>query len=161
MNSHPVMLITAADIDEANAQYELSKSRFMPTVTAELEADWGKDQNGGKGTTYNHTAMIRMSYNLYSGGADRARKNQTSRLINEAVEIRNRAVRQIQEEVRLAWVAVDSGAARYRQLMAHEENAKHALDLYNEQFKAGSRTLLDLLDSQNEYFVAGNSRGSR
>ena len=158
MDSHPVMDVTMADVDEAKAQYEASKSRFMPTVTAELGADWGKDQNGGKGTNYNHTAMLRMSLNLYNGGADKARKSQTSKLINEATEIRNRAVRQIQEEVRLSWIAVDSGAARLKQLVAHESNARKALDLYSQQFQAGSRTLLDLLDSQNELFSAGNSR---
>ncbi|WP_281645067.1 TolC family outer membrane protein [Parendozoicomonas sp. Alg238-R29] len=158
MTTHPVMRITMADVDEAKAQYEASKSRFMPTFTAELGADWGKDQNGGKGTIYNHTAMIRMSFNLYNGGADKARKSQTSKLINEAMEVRNRAVRQIKEEVRLSWIAVDSGSARLKQLIAHEQNALKALDLYNQQFTAGTRTLLDLLDSQNEYFSAGNSK---
>ena len=158
MTLHPVMRITAADVDQAKAQYEASKSRFMPTIAAELGADWGKDQNGGKGDTYNHTAMLRMSINLYNGGADKARKSQTSKFINEATEVRNRAMRQIQEEVRLSWVAVDSGSARLRQLVAHEKNAKRALGLYKQQFQAGSRTLLDLLDSQNEYFTAGNSK---
>ncbi len=158
MHSHPVMQITGADVDQAEAQYEASKSRFMPTFTAELGADWGKDENGGKGTNYNHTAMLRMSLNLYNGGADTARRSQTSKLINEAMEIRNRAIRQIQEEVRLAWISVDSGAARLNHLNAHEKNAKRAFGLYNQQFSAGSRTLLDLLDSQNEYFSAGNSR---
>ena len=158
MDLHPVMHITMADVDQSKAQYEASKSRFMPTLAAEIGADWGKDQNGGKGNTYNHTAMLRMSFNLYNGGADKARKSQTSKLINEAMEVRNRAVRQIKEEVSLAWVAVDSGSARLQQLVAHEKNAKRALGLYQEQFKAGSRTLLDLLDSQNEYFTAGNSK---
>ena len=156
--SHPVMQITKADVDEAHAQYEASKSRFMPTFTAEVGATWGKDQDGGKGTTYDHTAMLRMSYNLYNGGADKARKNQTSKLINEAMEIRNRAVRQIEEEVRLAWVAVDSGTTRLKQLTAHEQNARKAVDLYKKQFERNDRTLLDLLDSQNEYFTASNSR---
>ncbi|CAM3580129.1 TolC family outer membrane protein [Parendozoicomonas haliclonae] len=155
---HPIMKITKADVAEAQAQYEASKSAFLPTFTAELGADWGKDQNGGKGTTYNHTAMVRMSFNLYNGGADSARKSQTSKLINEAMEIRNRASRQITEEVRLSWVAVDSGAKRLVQLKSYESNAKKARTLYSEQFKAGARTLLDLLDSQNEYFSAGNSR---
>ena len=156
--NHPVMQITRADVEEAQAQYEASKSRFMPTLTAELGATWGKDQDGGKGTTYDHTAMLRMSYNLYNGGADKARKNQTSKLISEAMEVRNRAVRQIEEEVRLSWVAVDSGTTRLKQLTAHEINASKAVDLYKKQFENNSRTLLDLLDSQNEYFVAGNSR---
>ena len=156
--NHPVMLVTKADVYEANAQYEATKSRFMPTFTAELGATWGKDQDGGKGTTYDHTAMLRVSYNLYNGGADKARKNQASKLLNEAFEIRNRAIRQIEEEVRLAWVAVDSGSSRLAQLNAHEQNARKAVDLYKQQFDANQRTLLDLLDSQNEFYSAGNSR---
>ena len=86
--NHPVLQLALADIEAAEALYEQSKSSFYPTVQAELGATWGKDQNGSKGTVHDTTAMLRVNYNLYNGGADTARKSQTANLLNEAIEIK-------------------------------------------------------------------------
>ncbi|CAM3573155.1 TolC family outer membrane protein [Parendozoicomonas haliclonae] len=157
IDNHPVLKLAAADIQAAEAQYEASKSSFLPRFELEVGADWNSDANGGKDDTYTHTAKVNMTYNLYSGGADSARKSQTSRLINEAVEVRNRALRQVEEEVRFAWIAVEYGEKRLRPLAEHVKQADLSRELYNKQFMIGNRTLLDLLDSQNEYFSARQS----
>ncbi len=151
---HPAMKLALADIDAAEALYESSKSAYFPTFTAELGSTWGKDQDGSKGTVNDTTAMLRMNYNLYNGGADEARKSQTANLMNEAIEIKNRTQRQIEEEVRLAWVAVSFGETRLDSLGEHVRSTERTRDYYNQQFDLGTRTLLDLLDSQNEYFSA-------
>ncbi|WP_461537672.1 TolC family outer membrane protein [Spongorhabdus nitratireducens] len=157
VNHHPVLKVAAADVSAAEASYEASKSNYLPEFNLELGATWGKDQNGGSTTTYDHTAMVRMNYNLFNGGADKARRSQTSNLMNEALEIKNRAQRQVEEEVRLAWVAARYGADRLEPLAGHVKHAKKSRDLYERQFQLGTRTLLDLLDSQREYYNAINA----
>ncbi|MRI34140.1 type I secretion protein TolC [Endozoicomonas sp. OPT23] len=152
--NHPGLKLAAADVEAAEALYKSSKSAYYPTFTAELGATWGKDQEGSKGTINDTTAMLRMNYNLYNGGADKARKSQTANLLNEAIEVKNRTHRQVDEEVRLAWVAVTFGQNRLDALAAHVRSAERTRDYYNQQFDLGTRTLLDLLDSQNEFFTA-------
>ncbi|WP_281648873.1 TolC family outer membrane protein [Parendozoicomonas sp. Alg238-R29] len=155
--NHPVLRLASADINAAQAQYDASKSPFMPRVELEVGADWTSDANGGKDDEYTHTAKINMTYNLYNGGADKARREQASKLMNEAIEIKNRAQRQVEEEVRFAWIAVEFGEKRLMPLAEHVKQADRSRELYNKQFLIGSRTLLDLLDSQNEYFSARQS----
>ncbi len=157
VDKHPVLKVAAADVKAAEASYDASKSNYLPEFNLELGATWGKDQNGGSTTTYDHTAMVRMSYNLFNGGADKARRSQTSNLMNEAQEIKNRAQRQVEEEVRLAWIAAHYGENRLMPLASHVEHAKKSRDLYEKQFQLGTRTLLDLLDSQREYYNAVNA----
>ncbi|MGI9273904.1 MAG: TolC family outer membrane protein [Endozoicomonas sp.] len=152
--SHPVLKVAQADIKAAEAQYEASKSSFMPKFELELAATWGRDQNGGKRDEYDHTAMLKMRYNLLNGGADKARLEQTSKLLTEAMEVRDRAARQVREEVRFAWTAVEFGEKRLVPLATHVEHALRSRDLRSSQFNLGRRTLIDLLDSQNEYFAA-------
>ncbi|MTI14799.1 TolC family outer membrane protein [Sansalvadorimonas verongulae] len=156
-SNHPVLRLAAADIQAAEAQYDASKSAFMPRFELEVGADWNSDANGGKDDNYTHTAKLNMTYNLFNGGADKARREQTSRLMNEAIEIKNRAQRQVEEEVRFAWIAVEFGEKRLSPLAEHVKQASRSRDLYDKQFMIGSRTLLDLLDSQNEYFSARQS----
>ena len=155
--NHPGIKLADADVEAAEALYEISKSAYYPTFTAELGATWGKDQEGAKGTINDTTAMLRMNYNLYNGGADQARKSQTAHLLNEAIEIKNRTLRQVKEEVRLAWVAVTFGHNRLDALSEHVRSSERTRDYYNQQFDLGTRTLLDLLDSQNEFFTAQSS----
>ncbi len=155
--SHPVLKLAAADIEAAQAQYEGSRSTYMPRLELEVGANWDTDANGGKDDTYTHTAKLNMTYNLYNGGADKARRSQTSLLVNEAVEVSHRARRQVEEEVRFAWVAVEFGEKRLVPLSDHVYQAQKSRGLYDKQFLIGTRTLLDLLDSQNEYFTARQS----
>ena len=157
MEAHPVMKLAMADIKAAEAQYEASKSTFMPRFELEVGANWSADANGGKGDNYNHVAKLNMTYNLYSGGSDAARRSQTSKLVNEAIEVRNRAHRQVEEEIRLAWVAVDYGIQRLKPLEEYVDQAGKSRELYDKQFLIGSRTLMDLLDSQNEFTTARQS----
>ncbi len=154
---HPVLNLANADVSAAEAQYEATKSSFMPRVELALGATWGRDQDGSKGEVYDHTALVRVNYNIYKGGADTARKHQTSKLLSEALEVKNRALRQVEEEVRLAWIAVSYGQDRLVSLTDHVEYTRKSRDLYKKQFQAGLRTLLDMLDSQNEYFNAVNT----
>ncbi len=156
-DAHPVMKLASADVNAAEAQYEASKSAFMPRFELEVGVNWDTDANGGKGDTYSHVAKLNMTYNLYNGGGDKARRSQTSKRVNEAIEVRNRARRQVEEEIRLAWVAIDYGAQRLRPLEEHVVQAGKSRELYDKQFLMGSRTLMDLLDSQNEFTTARQS----
>ena len=157
VEQHPALKVASSDVNAAEASYDATKSNYLPRFDLELGAVWGKDQNGASTTTYDHTAMVRMSYNLFNGGADKARRSQTSKLMNEALEIKNRAQRQVEEEVRLAWVAARFGADRIQPLAQHVKHAQKSRDLYEKQFQLGTRTLLDLLDSQREYYNAENA----
>ncbi len=154
---HPVMKLASEDVKAAEAQYEASKSTFLPQLDLEVGANWDKDANGGKGDTYTHVAKLNVTYNLYNGGGDKARLSQTSKLVNEAIEVRNRARRQVEEEVRLAWIAVDFGAQRLSPLAEYVRQSGKSRKLYDKQFLVGSRTLLDVLDSQSEFTSARQS----
>ena len=154
---HPALRQAALDIEVAEAQYDATRSSFMPQLELALTASWGENQGGSKGTVYDHTAMVRMNYNLFNGGGDSARKSRASHLVNEAIEVRNRAYRQMTEEVNLAYIAVDYGSERLRSLNEHVELSKTSRDLYKKQFQGGARTLLDVLDSQGEYYGAVNA----
>ncbi len=62
--------------------------------------------------------------------------------------------RQVEQEARLSWNALQSArnqvAAIETQVLANEK----VRDAYTQQFNLGQRSLLDVLDSENELFVA-------
>ncbi len=157
LENHPVLKSATADVESSNAQYETSKAAFFPRVDFELGTTANNDIDGINGNNKDVTAMFRLRYNLLNGGRDSARREQTAYLINQATEIRNNTHRQVEESTRLSWNALQTVDRQKSYFELHVESSKRSRDAYQQQFNLGQRTLLDLLDSENEVFVASQA----
>ncbi len=154
LDNHPILKSAIADVAAAQAQYEASQSRFSPRLDLELGATSNNNLDGVRGTNQDYAAMVRMRYNLFSGGADTARRDQTAQLIQQATDIRDNTHRQVEESVRLSWNAFTTASNRLEPAKQHMDASEQTRDDYRKQFNIGQRTLLDLLDSENELFTA-------
>lgn len=152
LDRHPRLRSAHIDIVERLAQYKHSRSNFYPHVYAEFELNRNRHIDGVRGRHDDALAMLRAHWNLFRGGADVARKRETAYLAQEAAEIRNRTFRQLMENTSLVWVAYLNNQRLLEDLHKHTEAALATIDAYNKQFQLGERTLLDLLNSQNEHF---------
>ncbi|WP_164513189.1 TolC family outer membrane protein [Thiosocius teredinicola] len=152
--NNPVLQTASADIEAAKAQHEASKQFFYPRFDLEVGGNLNDNIGGVEGHDNDATAMIRMRYNLFRGGADAARKRATAYNINEAKDVRDRSVRQLEESIRLAWAALEATRAQLPLLERQVEAARATRDAYGKQFRIGQRTLLDLLNSENEVLTA-------
>jgi adhesin transport system outer membrane protein len=157
LNNHPTLKSSLADVDAALAQHEASKHAFYPRFDIEVGRTWNEDWDGREGEDEDLTAMLRMRWNLFNGGADTARKQQTAHLINEAKEISNNTQRQVEESLRLSWTAYQSTKDQRDYLQKHVEATKRTREAYTKQFNIGQRTLLDVLDTENEVFEASRA----
>lgn len=158
LENHPTLKSADADVAATVAQYKASKHAFYPRFDLELGARLGEDLDGTEGRDDDMTAMLRMRYNLFAGGKDQARTNQTARLINEAKEVRNNTYRQVVESMRLSWAAYEATKMQLTYLEDHVVASEKTRDAYSKQFNLGKRTLLDLLDNENELFEAKRSK---
>ncbi len=154
LENHPTLKSAHADIREAKAQHLVAKANDYPRIDLSLRAAQNRNTDGLVGQNNERLAMLRLSYNIFRGGTDLARKQKTAYQVQEAFEVRNKTVIELKEKVRLSWYAWLTAGHRLEYLRAHVEAARETREAYNEQFKVGKRTLLDLLDSQNEYYQA-------
>ncbi|MEI6859037.1 MAG: TolC family outer membrane protein [Shewanella sp.] len=161
--NHPILKSATSDIYAAQNERESALSSYYPTLTLELDGNWNNNLNGEDGISQfsdvgGHSndlvAMVRIKYNLFSGGKDRAREREASYKIGEAKEIRERAYRQVVEGVSLAWNAYELLAPQKMYIRDHVIASKDTQVAYSQQFSLGQRTLLDLLDTENELFEA-------
>lgn len=152
----PVAALAQADVEAAMAQREAAKSRMYPRLDLEVERRWDEDVDGVEGSDEDLTAMLRLRYNLYNGGGDKARIRQTEYQIGEAQAIQRDAQRQIQESVELSWNAYDTLQRQLEYLERHVISSEDTRNSYQKQFDIGQRSLLDLLDTENEVFSAKN-----
>lgn len=153
--NHPTLKSITADVAAAEAQHRTAKSFMFPRVDVVLGMGRNKNLDGIVGINHDNYLMLRGTYTLYNGGKTLARHRETIYRIQEANEVRNRTMMQMDEHVRLSWNAYRSVNDRLVHLRGHKESAKETLDAYQEQFKnRGDRTLLDVLDSMNEFYQA-------
>lgn len=151
---HPTLKSANADVEATIAQHRAAKHAFYPRLDLELSRTWNDDWDGVEGYNNDAQVMLRLQYDLINGGRDLARRKQTAILINEAKEVRNKSRRQVEESTRLSWSAYRAADDQLRYLKRHADSAGKTRDAYAKQFQIGQRTLLDLLDSENEYFEA-------
>jgi adhesin transport system outer membrane protein len=154
LENHPTLKSANADVTAAMAQYQASKSVHYPRLDLEVGARYGDDLDGVEGRDDDLTAMLRLRYNLFAGGKDRARNKQNAHLVNEAKAIRNNTYRQIVESIRLSWAAYDVTQKQLVFQNQHVIASEKTRDAYAKQFNLGKRSLLDLLDSENELYEA-------
>lgn len=157
IDNNPILKSASSDVDATRAQHEAAKSPFYPRLDLELSRGLNNDIDGVEGNDHDFRVMLRLRYNIFRGGGDVARRGQTGYLIDEARDVREGTRRQVIESAGLSWQARESTLARMAYLREHREFSEKARDAYEEQVRLGIRSLLDLLDAENEFFEASRS----
>nr|WP_216599420.1 TolC family outer membrane protein [Vibrio hepatarius] len=153
-DNHPVIKVAQSDVDSARFQYKQSKGTNLPTFSFEANQTWREDSGGIEGSSDEFSAMLRMRYNLYNGGSDADRSESMVYQLNKAKDLRDRTFRTLEEGLRLSWSALDLTLQQKEFLAEHVDAASSTVIAYNKQYKLGKRTLLDLLNTENELFEA-------
>jgi len=153
LDNHPRLKSADAEIDAAREQYNAAKSLFYPRVHLEIQGSHNENQDGVPGSNGQAAIMVRGRYNL-TGGKDMARRQETVYQIDEAMEIRDRTRRQVIESIQLSWNAYETAKSQIEFFKIHVDASEQALGAYRKQFNLGQRTLIDLLDQENEVFQA-------
>lgn len=150
----PTLDIYESDVEAAYAESQKIKSTQYPHLDIQLNARTGEDLGGTEGRDTSASALLMLNWNLYRGGGDVSREREFMHRHQQVKEERTQASRAVEKDVRQTWasmIAAGQRAAEYAFQVA--ANAK-VVGAYKDQFKIDRRTLLDVLDSQNELFVS-------
>ncbi|MFK5892085.1 MAG: TolC family outer membrane protein [Pseudomonadota bacterium] len=155
--NHPALARSKSDIEQFKLQKRASKSFYYPRVDLELKTSWDDNYNDGilnQGSSNDQSAMIRFNYNFYNGGADKARVEKDQFLRQEAEEHLEWQRRRVEKDVAFAWNTYKSSERRMAYLQSYVQATEQTSEAYLQQFQIGERTLLDLLNTENEIFEA-------
>jgi len=141
----------------ARASVDARKSLYQPRVEARLRGTGGQNVDAIADRTHDTAAEIVLSWNLFNGGADQARVRQQTNLLSQSADLRDKACRDTRQTTAIAYndtrKLVDQLTYLDRNTLAIEK----ARDAYRQQFDIGQRSLLDLLNAENELYTARRS----
>ena len=152
--NNPGLKAAEADLQAAVAARKQTSGAFHPRLDLEVGATRNEDTDGTVGANDDETAVVRMSYNLFRGGGDRARMNEAEAREFAAREAVRSVRRAVEEDATLIWNELEDILMRLEHLEAHVNSTEEVLKVYKEQLALNKRTLLDLLDVENELLRA-------
>ena len=154
LTQSPTLDIANADINVAYAEYEGTGSTLYPQIDLQLNARNGRGRGGHSGRDTSASALLVADWNLYRGGGDMARIREFTHRHQVAKESRNDTARAIESQVRQTWAQMVSAGEQAREFANQAAANQEVVRAYKDQFSLDRRTLLDVLDSQNELFVS-------
>lgn len=154
LEGNPTVRIFDADVEVAQKEAALADQPLYPQLRLEGGQTYSENRNGLRQRDESTFVVLRASWNLYRGGSDIANRRAALLRESEAKNYRLDAVREATESIRQSWNAYDFGRERLDMLQAAVDFSEQTRDSYLQQFTVGQRTLLDVLDAENELFVA-------
>lgn len=153
--SNPALLAAMENVRSANSAAKTRNAAFQPRFDFRLRSDRGTNVSattGPIGESRINTAEVVMSWNIFNGGSDRARVRQYAEQINAAREQRDKTCRDLRQTLEIAYNDTRKLREQLTYLDQHQLAIEKARDAYRKQFDIGQRSLLDVLDTENELF---------
>lgn len=153
----PTLILQRSNITTQESLLQKERKGFYPTLDLELAGEWNDDIDGVEGKDQSYQAMLRLKYNIYSGGNDESLRVKNLQLVTSEKEELNNQQRAVYEKIRLAFTAERILANQIKCLKLHMEQTRQTADSYAKEYQLGRRTLLDLLNTELEYNNAQQS----
>ena len=159
--AHPGILAAQNELLAAQADRESQRSRYAaPRLALEVGTSANHDIDGVRGAFDSRYAMLRLRYNLFRGGIDNARVREAEARVDEALANYGKARNDVERDLRQAWQVLAEDRNRLPQLQRYADASAQVVNSYRKQFSIGQRTLLDVLNAENELFSARGSQYS-
>ncbi|MDD2728997.1 TolC family outer membrane protein [Malikia sp.] len=155
--SSPTINAAYENVRASRAQVESRQSAYWPRVDFRIRESWGRSTDSVAGRQRDQVAEVLLNYNLYRGGYDQAREKRAVEYQFQARDLQEKACRDVRQTLSIAYQDMVKLKEQLGYLDTHRLSTEKALQAYRQQFEIGQRSLLDLLDTQNELFEANRA----
>jgi adhesin transport system outer membrane protein len=150
--ANPTFLRGQALTEAARNEYKAALNDQWPSVSLRV---YGTHYDVLKGRTqsqlFDVTGQVRVAYNLFTGGAETARRRQVQSRLHEAMYTEETFALELDRAVRNAMTEIETRTERLRALELAAGAGAATIDAYSEQFTVGRRSLTELLDAQRDH----------
>ncbi|WP_320045392.1 TolC family outer membrane protein [uncultured Desulfobacter sp.] len=149
--NHPALEVAKFNIHARKSAYERTKGAYWPSLDLELKAQYENDTDGDNGYSTQASALLKLSYLFYDGGVRKGEKGQKYHSLLEEYQVAYTERRNVNQAVQLAWNINQAEQVKKGFLNDHLSLSAETLAAFKDEYHLGRRTLLDLLNMENEY----------
>ena len=126
----------------------------MPTDALDVQGNYKDEVLGRTGRNEDARVVLTMTYNIFNGGADLALKRRIQARLREADYQMLKIRRDVEQDLRIDYQSLAAANEKVATIQSQVAAAEKVVTLYREQFRSGTRSVFDLLDSQQALFQA-------
>ncbi|MBK0326616.1 TolC family protein [Rhodobacteraceae bacterium F11138] len=150
---NPTIRFSQADVGSAEARWRVAEANRGPTLHLEAEVTAGEDLGGYEGRVSDAEVGVVLRYE-FQGDRKRAARQEQIRRISESRATLLHQTRLVEREVRDTWADWQAAQRRVSTLASQAQLSLELRNTYEEEYTVGSRSLLDILNTQNALFQA-------
>ena len=143
--STEALLAVSADRDSA-------RGAFFPKIDLRYRNEHSSNIEGIQGDFETEAIELVFNFNFYRGGSDSAQRRERNQRYFAAIEARKQACWDTRREVLIAYNDAQVLERQIEFLGRQLESQYLARNAYEAEYQLDQRTLLDVLDSQNELY---------
>ena len=146
---NPDILIAKLDLEKSEKDLEISESDLKPTASLSLERTYTDDLSSTVDEKEQDVLKATLSWPFYSGGKKRSTINKNSSLTTRKRLLLDDAVRTNETNVASAWSSLQSSESFLNSVKVQVSAAKIANEGIAAEYERGSRTTLDVIQSNS------------
>jgi len=153
-NTSPQLKAAVENILSAQRKISVERSAMYPRIDFVAERSREKNPDGVLGNKSLSTIGLTLNFNIFDGTKDSHRINSAVEASSMAKDNRETVCRNLRQNLALNYNESDRLTKQIPLLDQHQLSADKTREALRKQFNIGQRTLLDVLDTEKEYFSA-------
>jgi outer membrane protein len=148
--------VVAADFTERAARdfIDVNSGQLLPVLTLNGKLQENRDISGADTDTSEQSVTLNLKVPLYQSGEVYSRTRKAKQVANQRMLEFAESSRQAQETARTSWADLNSVRALITSLQASVAAQEIAYEGVQQEAQVGSRTVLDVLDAEQELLDA-------
>ena len=147
--NNPDIKIAKFDLEQSKKDVEISKSDLKPTASLSLEKSYANDLSSTVDQSDKDILKATIRWPFYTGGKTQSTINKKSNLTTRKRLLLDDAVRSNETNVASAWSSLESSRGFLNSVKVQVRAAQIANDGITAEYERGSRTTLDVIQSNS------------
>ncbi|PKR49050.1 TolC family outer membrane protein [Thalassospira marina] len=156
LGHNPTLAQSEASTRAASFEYDASKAAWYPKVSVVVEGRQ-YDLSEPRANDNEMRFYLRFNYNLFDGGSDQARESRASNRLSQAKERERQSRLELERQIASSLSDIATREQRLHALSLAARAEKETFLTYLDLFSIGRRDLVDVLDSQREFYQTASS----
>ena len=147
--NNPDIKIAELELTQSEKDIEISEADLKPTATLSLERSYNYDLSSTYDEREKDVLKATVSWPFYSGGKKRSKINKSSNITSRKKLLLEDAIKTNETNVSSAWSSLEASKGFLNSVRAQVRAAKIANEGISAEYERGSRTTLDVIQSNS------------
>jgi adhesin transport system outer membrane protein len=152
--AHPVVLSGIKDLEAAGYDVKAERAAYWPELDGELSYLKRDQKEEIGGEVDDGRALLKLSWNFETGGAQNARTKQKKAAYSEVLSKNSEIARIIEADIRRAYSEYETAKKQVELSRKREVVTEDLFEAYKTQFEGARVRLLQLMQAENQLFNA-------